>query len=186
KVQARTAELAQSVSELRALGDVSQAVNSTLDLGNVLTTIVTKAVQLSNTEAGAIYVFDEQQQEFQLRATHGMDHALIEELRKQKIGPDNPRIASGIRHNTPIETADIRQESQRQSTPSSCAPDIGLFSPSPYRGRVRSWAYWSFAAGSPDRFQKERWISSKPLPPNRCWPSRTRVCSVKSTRKAVS
>jgi signal transduction histidine kinase len=111
KVQARTAELAQSVSELRALGDVSQAVNSTLDLGNVLTTIVAKAVQLSNTEAGAIYVFDEQQQEFQLRATHGMDHALIEELRKQKIGPDNPRIASGIRHNTPIEIADIRQES---------------------------------------------------------------------------
>src|SRR5262245_56252250 len=109
KVQARTAELAQSVSELRALGDVSQAVNSTLDLGNVLTTIVAKAVQLSNTEAGAIYVFDEQQQEFHLRATHGMDHALIEELRNQKIG-HNPRIASGIRHNTPIETPDIRQE----------------------------------------------------------------------------
>jgi signal transduction histidine kinase/HAMP domain-containing protein len=110
KVQARTAELAQSVSELRALGDVSQAVNSTLDLGNVLTTIVAKAVQLSNTEAGAIYVFDEQQQEFHLRATHGMDYALIEELRNQKIG-HNPRIASGIRHNTPIETPDIRQES---------------------------------------------------------------------------
>src|SRR5258708_5383235 len=110
KVQARTAELAQSVSELRALGDVSQAVNSTLDLENVLTTIAAKAVQLSNTEAGAIYVFDEQQQEFQLRATHGMDQVLIEELREQKIGPANPPIASGIRRNTPIEIADIRQE----------------------------------------------------------------------------
>ena len=59
EVQARTRELAQSVEELRALGEVSQAVNSTLELETVLSTIVTKAVQLSGTEAGAIYVFDD-------------------------------------------------------------------------------------------------------------------------------
>ena len=40
EVQARTRELAQSVEELQALGEVSQAVNSTLDLETVLTTIV--------------------------------------------------------------------------------------------------------------------------------------------------
>ena len=59
EVQARTRELAQSVEELQALGEVTQAVNSTLDLQIVLDTIVAKATQLSNTEAGAIYVFDE-------------------------------------------------------------------------------------------------------------------------------
>ena len=59
EVQARTRELTQSVEELRALGEVSQAVNSTLDLQTVLDTIVAKAAQLSGTEAGAIYVFDE-------------------------------------------------------------------------------------------------------------------------------
>src|SRR5262245_23874568 len=64
KIEARTRELAQSVRELRALGEVSQTVNSTLDLENVLTTIVAKAVELSGTEAGAIYVFDAQQREF--------------------------------------------------------------------------------------------------------------------------
>jgi GAF domain-containing protein len=53
----RTDELDRSVDELRALGEVSQAVNSTLDLETVLSTIVAKAVQLSGTEAGAIYVF---------------------------------------------------------------------------------------------------------------------------------
>src|SRR5262249_42941516 len=57
EVQARTRELAQSVEELQALGEVSQAVNSTLDLETVLATIVAKAVQLSNTDAGVIYVF---------------------------------------------------------------------------------------------------------------------------------
>jgi GAF domain-containing protein len=40
EVQARTRELTQSVEELRALGEVSKIVNSTLDLDNVLTTIV--------------------------------------------------------------------------------------------------------------------------------------------------
>src|SRR5262249_50953374 len=39
EVQARTRELAQSVEELRALGEVTQAVNSTVDLETVLTTI---------------------------------------------------------------------------------------------------------------------------------------------------
>src|SRR5262249_46090294 len=39
----RTNELGRSVGELQALGEVSQAVNSTLDLETVLTTIVAKA-----------------------------------------------------------------------------------------------------------------------------------------------
>src|SRR6202011_4995521 len=55
EVQARTRELSQSVGELRALGEVTQAVTSTLDLETVLTTIIAKAAQLSGTEAGAIY-----------------------------------------------------------------------------------------------------------------------------------
>jgi integral membrane sensor domain MASE1/putative methionine-R-sulfoxide reductase with GAF domain len=38
EAQARTRELSQSIGELRALGEVSQAVNSTLDLETVLTT----------------------------------------------------------------------------------------------------------------------------------------------------
>jgi nitrate/nitrite-specific signal transduction histidine kinase len=46
QVKERTAELAQSVEELRALGDVSQAVNSTIDLETVRSTIGAKAVQL--------------------------------------------------------------------------------------------------------------------------------------------
>jgi GAF domain-containing protein len=57
----RTDDLGRSVSELRALGEVSQAVNSTLDLETVLSIIVARAVQLSGTAAGAIYVFDDLQ-----------------------------------------------------------------------------------------------------------------------------
>jgi signal transduction histidine kinase len=83
KVETRTQELAQSVGELRALGEVSQAVNSTIDLETVLNTIVTKAAQLAGTEAGAIYVYDEAQNEFRLRATYGMSEELITAMQDQ-------------------------------------------------------------------------------------------------------
>ena len=52
EVQARTGDLARSVEELRALGEVSQAVNSTLELQTVFNTIVANSVRLSGTEAG--------------------------------------------------------------------------------------------------------------------------------------
>jgi GAF domain-containing protein len=54
ELEARTHELAQSVGELRALGEVGQAVSSTLDLQTVLSTIVRHAVQLSRTDGGLV------------------------------------------------------------------------------------------------------------------------------------
>src|SRR4030095_10856344 len=59
----RTNELTRSVGELQALGEVGQAVSSTLDLETVLTRIVSHAVQLSGTDGGAIYEYDEQSEE---------------------------------------------------------------------------------------------------------------------------
>ena len=81
EVQARTSDLARSVEELRALGEVSQAVNSTLELQTVFDTIVANSARLSGTEAGAIYVLDERKKEFQLRATYGMSEELIAAIR---------------------------------------------------------------------------------------------------------
>ena len=105
----RTEELGRSVGELRALGEVSQAVNSTLDLETVLSTIVAKAVQLSGTEAGAIYVFDDLQREFHLRATYGMDQELIEALTQRHIGLDEPNITPAFLAGEPIQVSDLRE-----------------------------------------------------------------------------
>jgi GAF domain-containing protein len=110
EVQARTRELSQSVHELRALGDISQAVNSTLDLETVLSTIVAKAVQLSDTEAGAIYGYDEQAHEFHLRATYGMDQGLIDALSQRHIGLDDPSVAEVFAQREPTQVADLREE----------------------------------------------------------------------------
>ena len=122
ELRQRTDELGRSVEELRALGEVSQAVNSTLDLETVLSTIVAKAVQLSGTEAGAIYVFDELQREFHLRATYGMDQELIDALTDQHIRLDEPIVAQVMAQPEPIQVADLREASHRPSTRSPCAP----------------------------------------------------------------
>jgi len=110
ELRQRTDELGRSVGELRALGEVSQAVNSTLDLQTVLATIVAKAVQLSGTEAGAIYTYDEAQREFHLSATYGMDPELIDALTHQHIGLDAPIFTSVALRGEPVQTADLRQE----------------------------------------------------------------------------
>jgi signal transduction histidine kinase len=110
KVELRTHELAQSVAELRALGEVSQAVNSTLDLQEVLTTIVSKAVQLSETDAGAIYDYDETRKEFGLRSTYGMNDELIAALKARHIRIDDPGIGQAASGRAPLQIADLQEE----------------------------------------------------------------------------
>jgi len=109
EVQARTHELAHSVEGLRALGEVTQAVNSTLDLETVLSTIVAKAVQLSGTDAGAIYVFDATEQAFHLRAAYGLSEELIAAIKDQYIGTSDA-IRQATRDRRPQQIADIRDE----------------------------------------------------------------------------
>jgi signal transduction histidine kinase len=109
EVQARTRELAQSVAELRTLGEVSQAVNSTLDLNTVLTTIVAKAVQLSGTDTGAIYVYSRVRGEFRLRATYGMSDELVTAIRGQRIRLGESAIGQAAERREPLQIPDLRE-----------------------------------------------------------------------------
>src|SRR6516225_5142545 len=108
ELETRSRELAQSVGELRALGEVTQAVNSTLDLATVLSTIVAKAVELSGTEAGSIYVVDPTTQALQLRASHGMSEELIAELNRQGVDLSEKTIADAAARRAPVQTPDLK------------------------------------------------------------------------------
>jgi GAF domain-containing protein len=114
ELRQRTDELGRSVEELRALGEVSQAVNSTLELETVLSTIVANAVQLSDTEAGAIYVFDDQQREFRLRATYGMDRELIDALVHADMSINEANIALILAERDVRQVADLRDEATNE------------------------------------------------------------------------
>jgi signal transduction histidine kinase len=81
ELQERTRELARSVGELKALGEVGQAVSSTLDLETVLTTIAARADHLSGTDGAAIYEFDEATGSFHLRVALKLEEELLGVLR---------------------------------------------------------------------------------------------------------
>jgi GAF domain-containing protein len=80
ELEARTHELTRSVGELRALGEVGQAISSTLDLETVLHTIVARATQLSGTDAGVIYEYDEGREIFVPRATEHLEAEIVETM----------------------------------------------------------------------------------------------------------
>jgi signal transduction histidine kinase/CheY-like chemotaxis protein len=78
ELETRTADLTRSVDRLTALGEVGRAVSSSLDLEQVLTTIVSRAVQLAGVDAGAIYEYDEAAEMFHLRATENLPAEFVE------------------------------------------------------------------------------------------------------------
>ena len=108
KVEVRTQELARSVEELKALGEVSQVVSSTLDLETVLTNIVRHAVQLSKTDACSIYEFDEAEQVFVSRINYGVSEEFVEALRDARlcIG-DKTAIGQAALNRAPDQVPDL-------------------------------------------------------------------------------
>jgi signal transduction histidine kinase len=70
KVEERTHALQQSLEQVQALGDTIRAVSASLDLQKVLQTIVVHATDLSRSDGGLIYEFDEAAQVFRFRAGH--------------------------------------------------------------------------------------------------------------------
>jgi signal transduction histidine kinase len=74
----------------------------------VLTTIVTHAVQLTKTDAGTIYEFDEAEQVFLPRANHGISGKVIESLRKsrQRVG-DKSGVGQSAAARKPFQIPDL-------------------------------------------------------------------------------
>jgi signal transduction histidine kinase len=107
ELQARTGELGRSVEELKALGEVSRAVSSTLDLEAVLQTIVSRASQLAGADGCAIYEYQEGAEEFQVRATHNFDASFVEALRAMPLRKGEGAMGRATEAREPLQIADI-------------------------------------------------------------------------------
>jgi signal transduction histidine kinase len=112
ELEARTQDLTRSVGELRALGEVGQAVSSTLDLETVLATIVSRAVQLSGSDQGIVYEFDEGSQIFHARATHRITAEHLQTVRAVPIRLGEGAIGRAGVIREPVQVADVQDESQ--------------------------------------------------------------------------
>ncbi len=111
ELQARTSELARLVEELKALGEVGQAVSSTLDLETVLNTIVARAVQLSSAYGGVIYEYDETREELNhISGAYHLDEELGEVLRRAplRLGEGAAGKAAALR--APVQLSDVLAE----------------------------------------------------------------------------
>src|SRR5262249_24306194 len=115
ELQARTRELVRSVEELKALGEVGQAVSSTLELETVLTRIASHAVQLTGAAGGAIYEYDEATEQFNLRSSHQIDREFVEALQANPIRLGGGPLGQAASPRAPVEVADIQDE-RDQST----------------------------------------------------------------------
>ena len=116
ELEARTRELARSVGELKALGEVGQAVSSTLDLQTVLSTIVGHAVQLSATNGGVIYEYDEAAQEFHLRASYRMEEEIVQALQTTPVRPGQGATGQTATVRAPVQVANILEEREYTGT----------------------------------------------------------------------
>jgi signal transduction histidine kinase/CheY-like chemotaxis protein len=129
RLESQRVELERSVEELEALADVGEAVSSTLDLQEVLQSIVTIAVDLSGTDGGSIFEFDPDTEEFRLSTAYGTEDALIRDLQ-------GTRISLG-------ETVVGRAASTRDP---QLVPDIDTAPPDPHLDELRKHGWRSMLA----------------------------------------
>jgi two-component system, NtrC family, sensor kinase len=115
ELQKRTGDLTRSVEKLTALGEVSRAVSSTLDLEAVLDIITERARQLAGADGGAIYEYDEPAQEFHLRATRNVESSLLQALRAMPLRKGEGVMGRAALTREPIQIADIATPGAYQS-----------------------------------------------------------------------
>jgi len=110
ELQARTRELTRSVGELKALGEVGQAVSSTLDLDTVLSTIVSRATELAGMDGGSMWEYDAAREEFHVHATDRLPAELVDVLRSTPIGRGEGALGRLAMLREPVEISDIAAE----------------------------------------------------------------------------
>ncbi len=115
ELQERTDALSRSVGQLTALGEVGQAISSTLDLEKVLQTIVSRAVQLTGLDGGSIYEYDERAEEFRLQAADHLEHELLEAVRRAPIRKGDGTVGRTALTLEPAQVPDVLDDSYQSS-----------------------------------------------------------------------
>src|SRR5262249_39583797 len=116
ELEERTRALARSVEELQVLGEVGRAVSSTLDLEAVLTTIVRRANQLSGTDFGVIYEYDEARERFRRRAAENLEPELVAVLREIPLARGEGALGRAAEAREPVQIPDILVAGAYQSS----------------------------------------------------------------------
>jgi len=107
ELRARTAELVRSVEELQLLSEVGQAVSSALELRSVLSTILTRSVGMTGSDAGAVFRYRLTDRSFSLVEAFGWDDALLRSVGDLRIPEDASAMGEAAARRAPVQLADI-------------------------------------------------------------------------------
>jgi GAF domain-containing protein len=108
ELRSRTDELARSVEELKALGEVGQAVSSTLDLRAVLATILNRSVAMAGAEAGVIFRYARAERAFRFVEAVGYSEAMVREVRDLGVGETATGMGEAVANRAPLQIPDLR------------------------------------------------------------------------------
>jgi signal transduction histidine kinase len=107
ELRERTQDLARSVEELKALREVGQAVNSTLDLRQVLSTILTRSVTLAEVDAGVIFRYSRAERAFHLVESVGWDEEMVRRVRGMRVDEAGTVVGQAVATQSPVQLPDI-------------------------------------------------------------------------------
>ncbi len=103
----RSAELVRRVDQLEALADVSDALSSSLDADEVLSTIVSTAVELAGADGGSLLDLDGETGLFRFRLATGTSPEVLETLRATRIHRDETLVGRACRERVTLEVEDL-------------------------------------------------------------------------------
>ena len=95
------------VEQLKALGQVSQAVSSSLDLRQVLDSVARHAVNLSDSDACGILEFNVDRQSFDVVASYNLREEFINEIQGMQVDLRKSAINQAAEGGRAAQTADI-------------------------------------------------------------------------------
>jgi signal transduction histidine kinase/DNA-binding response OmpR family regulator len=106
-LERRSSELSRKVDQLEALSAVGKVVSSSLDVEEVLSTIVSHAVELSETDGGSLMEYDQATLLFRVRAAYGTSEETLDRLRRARIHADETWVGQCAYATTSFQIEDL-------------------------------------------------------------------------------
>ncbi|HEX4893312.1 MAG TPA: GAF domain-containing protein, partial [Hyphomicrobiaceae bacterium] len=116
ELQERSNELSRSLDELRSLSDVGRVVSSSLDMREVLETVLKNACRMTYTSGGTVYVYDKASGTFRVEAGYNMSEEHIERVRSHPMRIGDALVGECAQRREAVQISDLSTE-DRTRTP---------------------------------------------------------------------
>jgi signal transduction histidine kinase/CRP-like cAMP-binding protein len=132
-------DLRERNEELAALTEVARALSASLDLDQTLQTISTHAAQLTKSDSASIFLYAEEREAFEVRASYNTpEEYLLEAEERHTLGPRNASDAP-LRGRSLISRAVVERSAVQ-------VPDVAATTEYPSRDLLLRWGYQAVLA----------------------------------------